>query len=155
MRARDRVGARIAASPQWPVTVGGAAIKFLAGTIKRRAAKAAHHPCMRRTIGHRVAPNLKSLYAETRILRDTVLRRIVADGYEIAEESLPDAQAIVSANIGALVAAPEFEILLGYSPGEARILLLLVDSCATEIADTIGLSVRERRKARLVADNDP
>jgi hypothetical protein len=110
---------------------------------------------MRRTIGHRVAPNLKSLYAETRILRDTVLRRIVADGYEISEESLPDAQAIVMANIGALVAAAEFEILLGYSPGEARMLALLVQSCEDEIADTIGLSVRDRRKARLVADNDP
>jgi len=121
---------------------------------------------MKRKIGNRataprVAPSLKCLYAEARILRDAVLRRIVADGYEIDAESLPDAQAIVSANIGALVAAPEFEILLGYSPGETRMLALLVQSCEAEIADTIGLSVRERRKARvrrgtplrLVADN--
>jgi hypothetical protein len=110
----------------------------------------------------RVAPSLKALYAEARILRDHVLRRIVADGYEIDEESLPDAQAIVSANIGALVAAPEFEILLGYSPGEARIIALLVQSCAAEILDTIGLPAQEPRKdrvrrrtpLRLVADNE-
>jgi hypothetical protein len=109
----------------------------------------------------RVAPSLKYLYAEARILRDAVLRRIVADGYKIDEASLPDAQAIVSANIGALVAAPEFEILLGYSSGEARIVSLLVQSCAAEIADTIGPSAGDRRKARvprgtplrLVADN--
>jgi hypothetical protein len=114
---------------------------------------------MRRKTGNqttalRVAPSLKALYAEARILRDTVLRRIVADGYEIDPESLPDAQAIVMANIGALVAAAEFEILLGYSPGETRMLALLVQSCEAEIADTIGLSVRERRTAPLVADND-
>jgi hypothetical protein len=79
---------------------------------------------MKRKTGHRdsataprVAPSLKSLYAEARILCDDVLRRIVADGYKIDEESLPDAQTIVSANIGALVAAAEFEILLGYAPG--------------------------------------
>jgi hypothetical protein len=110
----------------------------------------------------RVVPSLRYLYAEARILRDTVLQRIVADGYEIDGESLPDAQAIVSANIGALVAAPQFEILLGYSPGEARTIALLVQSCAAEIADTIGPSNRERRKARvrrgtplrLVADNE-
>ena len=87
---------------------------------------------------------------------------VEASGYEIDEKSLLEAQAIVSANIGALVAAPKFEILLGYSPGEARIVALLVQSCAAEIADTIGPSVRERRKARvrrgaplrLVADNE-
>ena len=114
-----------------------------------------------RAAAPRVAPSLKCLYAEARILRDAVLRRIVTGGYKIDEASLPDAQAIVSANIGALVAAPEFEILLGYSPGETRMLALLVQSCEAEIADTIGLSVRERRKARvrrgtplrLVADN--
>jgi hypothetical protein len=110
---------------------------------------------MKPKTGHRVAPSLRSLYAEARILRDTVLRRIIADGYAIDEGALPDAQAIVMANIGALVAAAEFEILLGYFPGQARMLALLVQSCEAEIADTIGLSVRERRKARLVADNDP
>src|SRR5215469_4069407 len=104
---------------------------------------------MKRKTGHRdsatalrVAPSLKSLYAEARILRDSVLRRIVAAGYEIDDKSLPEAQAIVSSNIGALVAAPEYEILLGYSPGEARIIALLVQSCAAEIADTIGPSAR-------------
>jgi hypothetical protein len=141
----------------------------LAGVIKHRVTKQPNLADMKRKTGHRdsatalrVAPSLKCLYAEARILRDAVLRRIVADGYEIDEESLPDAQAIVSANIGALVAAPEFEILLGYSPGEARMVALLVQSCAAEIADTIGPSARERRKARvrrgtalrLVADNE-
>ena len=107
-------------------------------------------------------PSLRALYEEARILRDTVLRRIEASGYEIDEKSLLEAQAIVSANIGALVAAPEFEILLGYSPREARIIALLVQSCAAEIAGTIGPSARERRKTRvrrgtplrLVADNE-
>jgi hypothetical protein len=103
----------------------------------------------------RAAPSLKALYAEARILRDTILRRIIADGYAIDAASLPDARAIVMANIGALVAAPEFEMLLGYSPGEPRIVALLVESCEAEIADCIGLPVRERRKALLVADNDP
>jgi hypothetical protein len=107
-------------------------------------------------------PSLRALYEEARLLRDIVLRRIVASGYEIDEKSLPDAHAIISWNIGALVAAPEFEMLLGYSPGEDRILTLLVQSCEAEIADCIGLSVRKRRKARvrrgtplgLVADNE-
>src|SRR5215469_12073955 len=107
----------------------------------------------------RVAPSLKSLYAEARILRDSVLRRILAAGYEIDEKSRPEAQAIVSSNIGALVAAPEFEILIGYSPGEARIVTLLVQSCAAEIAAKIGPSAEERARVRrgtplrLAADN--
>src|SRR5215469_12847613 len=91
----------------------------------------------------RVAPSLKALYAEARILRDTVLRRIVASGYKIDEESLPEAQAIVSSTIGALVAAPEFEILLGYAHGEDRIVTLLVQSCATEIHAKLGPSTKE------------
>jgi hypothetical protein len=115
-----------------------------------------------RTTALRVAPSLKALYGEARILRDDVLRRIVADGYEIDEESLRDAQAIVSANIGALVAAAKFEILLGYSPGETRMLALLVESCAAEIADTIGLPTKEWSKdrvrrgtpLRLIVDNE-
>ena len=96
---------------------------------------------MKRKTGHRdsatalrLGPDVKGLYAEARILRDTVLRRIVAAGCEIDEESLPEAQAIVSSHIGALVAAPEFEIVLDYSPGEARIVTLLVHACAVEIA---------------------
>jgi len=60
------------------------------------------------------------------------------------------------------VAAPEFEILLGYSHGEDRIIALLVQSRAAEIADTIGPSTGERRNARVrrgtplrvVADNE-
>jgi hypothetical protein len=122
--------------------------------------KAAHHPGMKRTAGHGVAPNLKSLYAEAGILRDAVLRRIVADGYAIDAESLPDARAIVTAKIGALVAGPEFEILLGYSHGEARVFALLVQACAAEILDTIGpWQARQDRvrcdpPLRLVADNE-
>jgi hypothetical protein len=111
---------------------------------------------MKRTTGApRVAPSLKSLYAEARILRDAVLRRIIAAGYEIDEKSLLQAHAIISANIGALVAAPEFEMLLGYPPGEDRMLTLLVQSCAIEIASKLEPSVGERRQARRVADNDP
>jgi hypothetical protein len=73
---------------------------------------------------------------------------------------MPDARAIVTAKIGALVAAPEFEILLGYSHGEARMLALLTQSCAAEVLDTIGPwqerqdRVRCDPPLRLVADNE-
>ena len=110
----------------------------------------------------RLAPDLKGLYGEARILRDTVLHRIVAAGYGIDQELLPEAQAIVSSHIGALVAAPEFEILLDYSRGEARLVTLLVHACAGEIAAKIRLSAKEACKGRarrgtplqLVGDND-
>ena len=105
-------------------------------------------PDMKRKTGPtalRLAPDVKGLCAEARILRDTVLRRIVAAGCEIDEESLPEAQAIVTSHIGALVAAPEFEIVLDHSPGEARIVTLLVHACAGEIA----ARAEERRKTRI------
>jgi hypothetical protein len=107
----------------------------------------------------RLAPDVKGLYAEARILRDTVLRRIVAAGDEIDEESLPEAQAIVSSHIGALVAAPEFEIVLDYSPGEARIVTLLVHACAGEIAaraeERRNAPARRRTPLRLVPPDHP
>ena len=80
-------------------------------------------------------PNLKGVYAEAHRLSDIVLRRLAGIGCEIDEdESLPKAQAIVSANIGELVAAPEYATLLDRPGGESRILALLVQSCAAEIA---------------------
>jgi hypothetical protein len=107
----------------------------------------------------RAAPDLKGLYGEARVLRDIVLDRLTAVGCEIEAKSLPAAQAIVSANIGELVATPEYEIMLGYPGGENRILALLVQSCAAEIAARIrpeakSPSVAKRgRPLRLVAEN--
>jgi hypothetical protein len=148
------------------------AIKHLAEIIKRRSAKRASLTGMKsktRKPGYRdsvgallVAPDLNGLYGEARVLRDTILRRLAAIGYKIDEKSLPEARAIVSSTIGALVVAPEFEILLGYSRGEARMITLLVQSCAAEIAANIRPPADKRRKARiqratplrLVADNE-
>jgi hypothetical protein len=117
---------------------------------------------MVRSLQRRLAPDLKGLYAEARILRDIVLSRLAAVGCEIDEKSLAKAQAIVSANIGELVATPEYEILLGYPSGENRILTLLVQSCAAEIAARIraekrrkSTPARARRETqiRLAAEN--
>ena len=82
-------------------------------------------------------PNIKGLYAEALRLRDAVLRRLAGIGCEIDEKSRPEAQAIVSANIGELVAAPEYATLLDRPGGENRILALLIHSCAAEIAAKI------------------
>jgi len=79
-------------------------------------------------------PSIKGLYAEARRLSDIVVRRLGGIGCEVNEKSLPKAQAIVSANIGELVAAPEYATLLDRPGGESRILALLVQSCAAEIA---------------------
>jgi hypothetical protein len=120
---------------------------------------------MARSLHRRVAPDLKGLYGEARVLRDIVLGRLAAVGCEIDEKSLPGAQAIVSANIGELVATPGYEIMLGYPGGENRILTLLVQSCAAEIAVKIRPTAKKARKAtpnavrsgrwplRLVAEN--
>lgn len=89
---------------------------------------------MARALRRRDISDLKDLYAAARSLCDIVLRRLVAVGCQINEESLPAAQATVSANIGELVATPEYETLLRYPGGENRILTLLVQSCAAEIA---------------------
>ena len=119
---------------------------------------------MARSLHWRAAPDLKGLYGEARVLRDIVLGRLVAVGCEIEEESLPEAQAIVSANIGELVATPVYEIMLGHPGGENRILTLLVQSCAAEIAVKIRPAAKKARKTtpnlvrrgrplRLVAEN--
>jgi hypothetical protein len=78
-------------------------------------------------------PSVKGLYAEAHRLRDIVLRRLAGIGCEINNESLPKAQAIVSANIGELVATPEYETLLDRPGGENRIFAFLLQSCAAEI----------------------
>jgi hypothetical protein len=120
---------------------------------------------MARSLHRRVAPDLKGLYGEARVLRDIVLGRLAAVGCAIDEESLPEAQAIVSTNIGELVATPEYEVMLGYPSGENRILTLLVQSCAAEIAVKIRPAAKNSRKAtpnavrpgrplRLVAENE-
>jgi hypothetical protein len=119
---------------------------------------------MARSLHRRPAPDLKGFYGEARVLRDIVLGRLAAVGCEIEEKSLPEAQAIVSANIGELVGTPEYEIVLGYPGGENRILTLLVQSCAAEIAVKIGPAAKKARKTspsaakrggplRLVAEN--
>ena len=66
-------------------------------------------------------PSIKGLYAEARRLSDIVLRRLGGIGCEVNEKSLPEAQAIVSANIGELVATAEYETLLDRPGGENRI----------------------------------
>jgi hypothetical protein len=119
---------------------------------------------MARSLHCRAAPDLRVLYAEARVLRDIVLRRLAAVGCEITEKSLPEARAIVSANIGELVATAEYEIMLGYAGGEGRLLTLLVQSCAAEITvkirpavkktcKSLPSAVRHRAPLRLVAEN--
>jgi len=66
-------------------------------------------------------PSIKGFYTEAHRLRDIVLRRLVGIGCEITEESLPKAQAIVSTDIGELVAIGEFETLVDRPGGESRI----------------------------------
>jgi len=91
-------------------------------------------------------PSIKGLYAEARRLSDIVLRRLGGIGCEVNEKSLPKAQAIVGANIGELVAAPEYATLLDRPGGESRILALLVQSCAAEItAKTKPVAQKHRR----------
>jgi hypothetical protein len=97
--------------------------------------------------------NIKGLYAEAHRLRDIVLRRLTAVGCEIDEKSLPKAEAIVSANIGELVAAPEYATLLDRPHGENRILALLVQSCAEEIGVKITLVAERRCRPRAWRDD--
>jgi hypothetical protein len=109
-------------------------------------------------------PNIKCLYAEARSLREIVLHSLVGIGGEINEEPLPKAQAVVSANIGELVATAEYETLLDRPGGENRIFALLLQSCAAEIDAKIKPVVQKHRKIaqrvvprgrplRLVAEN--
>jgi hypothetical protein len=143
----------------------------LAGIIKRAQAQWPHLSGMEWKPGHRdsataprVTPSLKSLYAEAHILRDTVLRRLVATGYEIDEGSLLEAQAIITDQIGELVATPEYETLLDRPGGENRILTLLVHSCAAKLDPMMQRAHNRHDKAafcgtpcsrplRLVAEN--
>ena len=77
---------------------------------------------------------------------EQVSGRDFAIGCEIDEKSLPKAQAIASANIGELVAAPEYATLLDRPGGENRIFALLVQSCAAEItAKTKPVAQKHRR----------
>jgi hypothetical protein len=96
-------------------------------------------------------PHIKGLYAEALRLRDMVLRRLVGIGCKIDEKSLPKAQAIINANIGELVAVPEYATLLDRPGGESRILALLIRSCATEIGAKMKPVAEKRRKAALRA----
>ena len=98
-------------------------------------------------------PSIKGLYAEARRLSDIVLRRLGGIGCEVNEKSLPKAQAIVSANIGELVAAPEYATLLDRPGGESRILALLVQSCAEEIGVKITLVAERRCRPRAWRDD--
>ena len=99
-------------------------------------------------------PRIRGLYTEAHRLRDIVLRRLVGIGCEINEESLPKAQAIVSANIGKLVATAEYETLLDRPGGENRIFAILLQSCAAEIDGKIR-SVGEKRRRRRAWHDDP
>ena len=98
-------------------------------------------------------PSIKGLYAEARRLSDIVLRRLGGIGCEVNEKSLPKAQAIVSANIGELVAAPEYATLLDRPGGESRILALLVQSCAAEIAAKTKRVAEKRCRPRACHDD--
>ena len=94
-------------------------------------------------------PSIKGLYAEARRLSDIVLRRLGGIGCEVNEKSLPKAQAIVSANIGELVAAPEYATLLDRPGGENRIFAHLLQSCAAEIEAKIKPVAKKRPKGML------
>ena len=98
-------------------------------------------------------PSIKGLYAEARRLRDIVLRRLVGIGCEINQEVLPDAEAIVSANIGELVATAEYATLLDRPGGENRILTLLIQTCAAEIDAKINSVTEKRRRPRAWRDD--
>jgi hypothetical protein len=120
---------------------------------------------MTRVTRHRHdGPNIKGLYAEARRLRDIVLHRLVGIGCKIDEKSLSKAEAIVNANIGELVAVPEYAALFDRPGGESRILALLIQSCAAEIDAKMKPAAEKHRKAarpvvprgtplRLVAEN--
>jgi hypothetical protein len=100
-----------------------------------------------------VGPNIKGLYAEAHRFRDIVLRRLAGIGCEINEESLPQAQAIVSAYIGELVATPEYETLLDRPGGENRIFAILLQSCAAEVDAKITPAADKRRRPRAWHDD--
>jgi hypothetical protein len=117
--------------------------------MKRKTATTGDRNMTRVSRHWRDYPNIKGLYVEAHSLRDRVLRRLAAIGCEINEKSLPKAQAIVSANIGELVAVPEYATLLDRPDGENRILALLIQSCAAEIDAKIKSVAEDRHKATL------
>jgi hypothetical protein len=88
---------------------------------------------------------IEGLYAEACSLRGTVLSRLAAVGCDI--DDLPRAEAIVNANIGELIATPEWAMLLDRPGGTDRILMLLVQSSAARINTKIRPKPKKRRKA--------
>jgi hypothetical protein len=74
-------------------------------------------------------------------------------GCEIDEGSLPKAQAIVSANIGELVATAEYETLLDCPSGGNRIFAILLQSSAAEIDAKIKPVGEKRRRPRAWHDD--
>src|SRR5262249_9045199 len=105
---------------------------------------------------------IEGLYAEARSLREIVLGRLAAAGYDI--DDVPRAEAIVNANIGEMVATPEWAMLLDKPAGKNRLLTLLVQSCAARV-DAKTQPIRKKRRKpeartgarraplRLVAEN--
>ena len=101
---------------------------------------------MRRVSGRWNDDPIAGLYAEARSLSGIVLSHLAAAGCDIDDLSGPEA--IVNANIGELVASPEWATLLDRPGGRDRILMLLVQSCATRINARIQPSPKKERKAK-------
>jgi hypothetical protein len=92
---------------------------------------------------------LKGLCAETRGLRETILRRVAAVGCHIDEGELPEAEAIVDRKIGEFLFGPEYAgarcALAEGRPGDSRVMTLLVLECVAKID-------AERRAQRRTAE---
>jgi hypothetical protein len=74
---------------------------------------------------------IDGLYAEALRLRGIVFSRLAAVGCNT--DDVPRVEATVNANIGELVAAPEWAMLLDQPGGKNRLLTLLVQSCAARV----------------------
>ena len=85
----------------------------------------------------RTSTDAKDLCAETLSLRETILRRVIAIGCHIDEDSLSEAEAIVDSQIGEFLSAPEYagarrRLAKGHT-SDSRMMTLLVLECVTQI----------------------
>jgi hypothetical protein len=92
---------------------------------------------------------LKGLCAETRSLRESILRRVAAVGCHIDEASLSEAEAIVDSKISEFLFAAEYagvrRTLAEGHAGDGRAMTLLVLECIAKID-------AERRTQRRTAE---
>jgi hypothetical protein len=92
---------------------------------------------------------LRRLCAETRSLRESILRRVTAVGCRIDDALLPEAEAIVDSKISKFLFAPEYtgarRALAEGPAGDSRAMTLLVLECTAKID-------AERRVQRTTAE---